>query len=82
MSLISIRVLSFSLGVRMSLFVEGVGHMPRRCAATVTNPQLGLTWEIASKFAFSNKRVQNESNDKNFGHKHFCLSEKIYHCFI
>ena len=27
-------VLCFSLGVRMSLSVEGVGHMPRRCAAT------------------------------------------------
>ena len=28
------RVLSFSLGVRIPLSVEGAGHMPRRCAAT------------------------------------------------
>ena len=28
------EVLSFSLGIRMSLSVEGAGHMPRRCAAT------------------------------------------------
>ena len=27
-------VLSSSLGVRMSLSVEGAGHMPRRCVAT------------------------------------------------
>ena len=38
MSLIVVfRVLNFSLGVRMSLSVEGAGHMPRRCAATSTN---------------------------------------------
>ena len=29
------RVLSFPLGFRMSLSVEGVGRMPRRCAATL-----------------------------------------------
>ena len=28
------RVLSFSLNVGMSLSMEGVGRMPRRCAAT------------------------------------------------
>ena len=31
------RVLGFPLGFRTSLSGEGVGHMPRRCAATHTN---------------------------------------------
>ena len=28
--------LSFALSIRVSFFVEGVGRMPRRCAATGT----------------------------------------------
>ena len=36
MSLISsVWSFMFFLGVRMSLSVEGAGHMPRRCAATM-----------------------------------------------
>ena len=53
------RVLSFSLGVRMSLSVEGAGHMPRRCAAT-------LAVRLPLLFVFCLAKL--ESKLKNLAH--------------
>ena len=52
-------VLCFSLGVRMSLSVEGAGHKPRRCA--VTHGHIAKTWFLTTMFRNCGKSHETES---------------------